>query len=102
MAACCTSTIRPSRLLGLRFDDVGELEMDAWLRAFRPADDAGRRIAPDEVPLVVALRDDRLVHARLTIVGQDGVRRAIETSCLPPSGQADSRLGAMAWLWTAP
>lgn len=76
--------------------------MDAWLRAFRPADDAGRRIAPDEVPLVVALRDDRLVHARLTIVGQDGVRRAIETSCLPPSGQADSRLGAMAWLWTAP
>lgn len=86
-------------LLGLRFDEVGELEMDDWLAAFRPSDETGRPIVRDEVPLVAALRDARPVHARLTIVGHDGARRAIEASCLPLRGQAGGLLGAIAWFW---
>lgn len=86
-------------LLGLRFEEVGELEMTDWLGAFRPGDEAGRPFEPEEVPLVAALRDARPVHARLTIVGHDGSRRAIEASCLPLRGQAGGLLGAIAWFW---
>ena len=89
-------------LLGLRFDEVGELSMTAWLARFRPADESGRVLAEGAVPLVVALREARAIHARLTIAGLDGVRRAIETTAVPLRGQGGDLLGAVALFWSAP
>ena len=89
-------------LLGLRFDEVGELSMTAWLAKFRPGDESGRDLAEEAVPLVVALREARAVHARLTIAGLDGVRRAIETTAVPIRGQGGDLLGAVALFWSAP
>lgn len=66
-------------LLGLRFDDVGELAMADWLAAFRPRGEAGEEMAPAAVPLVVALHEARAVHVRVLIRvlwGVDGQRRA--------------------------
>jgi hypothetical protein len=54
------------------------------------------------VPLVVALREARAVHSRLTIAGVDGVRRAIETTSVPLRGQGGELLGAVALFWPAP
>jgi PAS domain-containing protein len=89
-------------LLGLRFDEVGELSMPDWLARFRPGDESGRALAEEAVPLVVALREARAVHARLTIVGLDGVRRAIDTTSVPLRGQGGDPLGAVALFWSAP
>jgi PAS domain-containing protein len=89
-------------LLGLRFDEVGELSMAAWLASFRPRDESGRILAEEAVPLVVALREARPVHAQLDIVGLDGVRRAIETTSVPLPGQGGDLLGAVALFWSAP
>jgi len=89
-------------LLGLRFDEVGELSMVDWLAAFRPADVDGDALATDHVPLVVALREARASHARLTISGLDGVRRAIATTSIPIRGQGGLLLGAVALFWSAP
>ena len=89
-------------LLALRFDEVGELSMTAWLARFRPGDESGRDLAEEAVPLVVALREARAVHARLTIAGLDGVRRAIETTAVPIRGQGGDLLGAVALFWSAP
>jgi PAS domain-containing protein len=89
-------------LLGLRFDEVGELSMAAWLASFRPRDESGRILAEEAVPLVVALREARPVHARLNIAGLDGVRRAIETTSVPLRGQGGDLLGAVALFWSAP
>jgi PAS domain-containing protein len=89
-------------LLDLRFDEVGELSMAAWLTRFRPGDEAGRILAEEAVPLVVALREARAVHARLTIAGLDGVRRSIETTSVPLRGQGGDLLGAVAMFWSAP
>lgn len=89
-------------LLDLRFDEVGELSMAAWLTRFRPGDEAGRILAEEAVPLVVALREARAVHARLTIAGLDGVRRSIETTSVPLRGQGGDLLGAVALFWSAP
>jgi len=88
-------------LLGLRFDEVGELSMVDWLAAFRPADVDGGALATDAVPLVVALREARACHAVLTISGLDGVRRAIATTAVPIRGQG-GLLGAVALFWSAP
>lgn len=86
-------------LLGLRFDDVGELSMADWLATFQPGDEAGHELAPDVVPLVLALREERAVHAPLTIAGVDGVRRAIQATSLPLRGQGGRLLGAIALFW---
>ncbi len=89
-------------LLGLRFDEVGELSMVDWLAAFRPADSDGGALPTDAVPLVVALREARVSHARLTISGLDGVRRAIATTAVPIRGQGGLLLGGVALFWSAP
>lgn len=89
-------------LLGLRFDDVGELAMDEWLAAFRPAQEDGSVLSPQAVPLVVALREQRPTHERLTITGLDGVRRVIEATSLPLRGQGDRLLGAITLFWPVP
>ena len=51
---------------------------------------------------MVALREARAVHARLTIAGLDGVRRAIDTTSVPLRGQGGDPLGAVALFWSAP
>jgi len=89
-------------LLGLRFDEVGELSMPDWLAAFGPGDENGMTLASDTVPLVIALREGRAVHARLTIAGIDGVRRTIETTSVPVRGQSGELLGAVALFWPVP
>ena len=89
-------------LLALRFDEVGELSMTAWLARFRPGDESGRDLAEEAVPLVVALREARAVLARLTIAGIDVVRRAIETTAVTIRGQGGDLLGAVALFWSAP
>jgi PAS domain-containing protein len=89
-------------LLGLRFDEVGELSITEWLARFRPGDESGRVLAEEAVPLVVALREGRAVHTRLTIAGLDGLRRAIETTAVPLRGQGGDLLGAVALFWSAP
>jgi PAS domain-containing protein len=87
-------------LLGLRFDEVGELSMADWLSSFRPTAEDGRVLPPNAVPLVIALHEARAVHSRLTIVGLDGVRRPIETTAIPLRGQGGHILGAVALFWT--
>jgi PAS domain S-box-containing protein len=89
-------------LLGLRFDEVGELSMADWLAHFRPADVDEHVLEPDAVPLVVALREARAVQSRLSIVGLDGVPRLIETTALPLRGQGGHVLGADALFWISP
>jgi len=89
-------------LLGVRFEEVGSMEMTDWLAAFRPSDQAGVPLPADEVPLVVALRERRPVHRELSISGLDGVHRRIGATALPLSGQEATFIGAVAIFWPEP
>jgi len=89
-------------LLGVRFDEVGTMEMSDWLAAFRPADPSGVILPENEVPLVVALRERRPVHGNLSISGLDGLRRQIGSTALPLSGQDGTFIGALAIFWSEP
>ena len=89
-------------LLGVRFDEVGTMEMSDWLAAFRPADRSGVILPTHEVPLVVALRERRPVHSNLSISGLDGLRRQIGSTAFPLSGQDGTFIGALAIFWSEP
>jgi PAS domain-containing protein len=89
-------------LLGVRFEEVGGMEMADWLAAFRPGDEAGAPIADDAIPLLVALRERRPIHRQLWISGLDGVRRSIGATCLPLTGQGGGFVGAVAVFWPQP
>lgn len=86
-------------LLGRRFDEIGPMGLEVWSTIFKPTDDNGAPIPPDEVPLVVALQHRRPVHSTLHITGLDGVARRLEVTAFPLIGQGNRHLGAVAMFW---
>jgi PAS domain-containing protein len=89
------------QLLAQRFDDVGTLSLDDARRilSFRDAD--GEALAPDQTPLLVALRERRPVHRRLGIRGLDGRSRDIEVAAFPLLGGGGHLIGGVAMFWEA-
>jgi hypothetical protein len=56
-------------------------------------------LAPEALPLTIALAEQRPVHRAFWIHGLDNVHRHIEATCLPLIGQTQRFLGAMAIFW---
>ena len=48
------------QILGRRFEETGEMSAAEWSTIFQPTDDAGRPLAPESLPLMVALAKRRL------------------------------------------
>jgi PAS domain-containing protein len=86
-------------ILGRRFEETGEMPMSEWSTIFEATDDAGVPIAPQELPLAIALAERRPTHRVLWIRGLDTVRRHVEVTCFPLIGQASRYLGAIAIFW---
>ena len=86
------------RVLGRRFDEIRSMPFEEWTTAFLPSD-AGRPMAADELPLVVALRQSTPTHRRLEIAAADGVIRTIEVTAFPIVDASDRTLGAVAMFW---
>ena len=89
-------------ILGQRFEETGEMPADEWAQAYTITDDDGTPVAPDGLPLTIALRQHRPAHRRLMMVGRDHVRRQIEVTAFPLTGQAGRHLGAVAIFWEVP
>ena len=87
------------RVLGLRFDETGELPAEEWATMFQPTDATGNPIAPEGLPLMVALTQRIPTHRRFWIRGLDGALRHIQVTALPLIGLADRFLGAVAIFW---
>ena len=56
----------------------------------------------DEVPILIALREQRPVHGELWISGLDGVRRPIGATALPLRRPGRFAPGAVAFFWLEP
>jgi PAS domain-containing protein len=87
------------RLLGVRFDELGDMPFDAWTTTFTPTDGHGDGVTPDEIPLVIALNERRPAHGRLRIIGRDGVARAIEITAFPLESAHGMLEGGVAMFW---
>lgn len=86
-------------LLGQRFDEVGELQLDERRRVFSFRDEAGNPLPDDQPPLVVALRERRPVHRRVWARGFDGQDREIEVTAFPLLGGGGHLIGGVAMFW---
>src|SRR6516164_3805573 len=64
-------------ILGLRFDETGEMPLSEWSTIFVPENEDGTPMAAEHLPLVIALNEGRPAHATFHITGLDGGRRLI-------------------------
>jgi PAS domain-containing protein len=85
-------------ILGLRYEETGEMALTQWAVMFQPTDSSGVPLAIEEVPLVVAVQQDRPIQVTCWIKGMDGVPRHLAVTALPLHGR-EAKLGAMAVLW---
>jgi PAS domain S-box-containing protein len=85
-------------LLGLRYEEAGPMPLPEWGTRFTPLDDDGAQIPIEDLPLAVALRDERPVHVHFTVRSLRGDERRIEVSAFPIVGNQGVR-GAMAIFW---
>jgi PAS domain-containing protein len=86
-------------ILGLRFDETGEMPFAEWAAVFTPMDERGSPLAPAALPLAIALGERRSAHSDFYIRGMDHVLRHIEVTAFPLMGQASRNLGAVALFW---
>jgi PAS domain-containing protein len=86
-------------LLGTRFDETGMLPFDEWSTMFTPTDRDGAPIAPEELPLAIAVQQQRPAQGDMWIQSLDGTSRALNVTAIPVQGQWGDHLGAAAIFW---
>ena len=89
------------KILGYRYEETGPMPAQQWTTVFLPTDEDGNPLEPSQLPLIIALQENRPAHSGFWIRGLDGVLRHIEVSAFPLMGQSDRHLGAMALFWEA-
>lgn len=86
-------------ILGRRFAETGEMRSEEWVQTLPLYEEDGSPIPPERRPLLVALREHRVVHRRVRIQGLDGRSRRIESTVLPLDGQGGRSLGGAIIFW---
>jgi len=89
-------------ILGQSYTETGMMPAEVWGTIFQPFDSEGNPLAPEDLPLMIALREHHPAHKRFSIHGKDDVSREIEVTAFPLIGQADRFLGAIAIFWESP
>jgi PAS domain-containing protein len=85
-------------LLGVRFEEAGAMAAEDWGSRFEPMGLDDEPLAVEELPLSIALAEERPVHSRLRIRSARGEIRDIEVTAFPVLGVA-GRAGALAIFW---
>lgn len=89
-------------MLGMRYDQAGEMPLADWSTRFVPTDESGAPFLPEALPLAIALSQRKTNNARFWIRSHDNVKRHIEVTAFPLIGQAGRYLGAVALFWELP
>ena len=86
-------------LLGERYDETGEMPLEEWGTVFSPTDRSGMPLAPEALPLAIAVQQGHPAHGQISITGLDGVARHLSVTAFPLVGQSNRNLGAVAIFW---
>lgn len=86
-------------LLGLRYEETGQIPLEIWGKLWSPTDTDGRQLAPEELPVAVAVRERRPVLGVVSIRRPDGSDRQLTITALPFEAADGSHLGAFAIFW---
>lgn len=87
------------RILGVRFEETGKMSVAEWARLFTPKGEHAVPLAPDALPHMIALVQQRPAYGKFWIEGQDQVRHCLEVTAFPLLGQARRNLGAVVLFW---
>jgi PAS domain-containing protein len=90
---------KAEEILGLRFEDAGELPADRVAEIFVICDLDGSPLPDDQVPLLVALTKQVSMHRRLRFLRADKEWREIAVTAIPIIGEGNRHLGAMVTMW---
>jgi PAS domain-containing protein len=85
--------------LGRKFKESGPLPASVWSRIFVPSDEAGNPLAPDDLPLMISLRERRPAYGTMWIRGMDNKQRHIGVAAVPITDAEGSQIGSMAIFW---
>lgn len=87
------------QLLGKRFEDSGEMPVAEWSTVFKPLNEDGSPMAPEELPLVKTLKDAYPYHKNFQIESLKEERQRISVTSYPIISRSGKFLGAVAIFW---
>lgn len=90
---------RAGEILGTRFEDAGELPASKWAAMWQPEDPEKGAVPLEDLPLAIAVAQQRPAHRPLRITGLDGVRRDIGVTAFPLFSREKRFVGAIAIFW---
>jgi PAS domain-containing protein len=86
-------------ILGKRFEDTGEMPVELWSTQFKPLDEAGELLPPEQLPLVKTLKDKHPYHKIFHIESLQGINQKISVTSYPIMSRTGQMLGAVAIFW---
>ena len=87
------------QVLGKRFEETGEMPVEEWSTVFKPLDNDGHPMAPEELPLVKTLSDQCPYHKSFQIISLKGKKQPISVTSYPIISRSGNFLGAVAIFW---
>ena len=89
------------KILGSRFEETGEMKVEMWSTEFKPLDEDGNDLPPEQLPLVMTLNDQHPHHKTFRIESMMGKAERISVTSYPIIGRSGKFLGAVAIFWEA-
>ena len=87
-------------ILGQSYAEAGEMSPEEWGAMFKPVTPGtGDVVGVEDLPLSVALNEQRAAHRPLTITGLDGITRNIAITAFPLFARTEELVGAVAIFW---
>ena len=86
-------------LLGTRYDETGEMPVEIWSTIFKPKDENGNALPPEDLPLVKTLKYCNPYHKTFHIQSLKGSLEKISVTSYPILGRGSKFLGAVAIFW---
>ena len=86
-------------ILGLRFEEIGEMAAEEWQKAFTPTGADGQPLDVGGLAFSKVITSRRPEHGDFWISGLDGVPRHVSVAAFPLVGQARRNMGFVAFCW---
>ncbi len=87
-------------MLGVPFEEMGQLDPEEWIGSFGPFDAEGNTIPLEELNLTQALRDGRPAHSTFRIRSSRGTEHEIAASGMPMISAEHGASGAIIFFWS--
>lgn len=88
-------------IIGRGFAEAGELSFEEWSASAAPRTSSGELLPQERRPTIIALKERRPAHDRVTVTGLDGGEREIAITAFPLFAHADEFVGMVAIFWSS-